>query len=421
MRSVLSVGRPFFPLDEQLAFLPGGLMPFMHECLVRLGAWMPFEKAAQFLFEMLGVAVSPATAIRYTEAAGATSIQLQTDEADRIERTAPPAPVGADKMVVSADGAMVPLRQGEWGEVRTLAVGEVQVGPAEAGTQEVHTHHITYFSRLVDAKRFEHLTLVEIQRRGLEHSREVAAVMDGADWLQSFVDYHCPQAVRILDFPHAAQRISQSGQALWGEGTPQASQWIGERLHQLKHQGPEELLTELRGLQAQHPELKLLAENLAYLEKRVGQMNYPHFQQQGWPIGSGMVESGNKLVVEARLKGAGMHWQRANVNPMLGLRNIVCSDRWSTEWPRIAKQLCQEAQQRRQRLRQQRRLAESPPPPPVPAGVQQESQAEMIDEPAQQLPQPPKESGPRKPAANHPWRHDPIGRARYSPSKPAKN
>ena len=394
-------------------------MPFMHECLVRLGAWMPFEKAAQILFEVLGVVVSPATATRCTEAAGGAYVQLQTQEADQIERTAPPAPKGADKMVVSADGAMVPLRQGEWGEVRTLAVGEVAL--AKADSEAGHTHHISYFSRLVNAKCFEHLSLVEIQRRGLEHCRQVAAVMDGADWLQSFVDYHCPQAVRILDFPHAAQRITQVGQTLLGEGTPQASQWIGERLHQLKHQGPDPLLDELRQLQAQHPELNLLSENLAYLEKRVQQMNYPHFQQQGWPIGSGMVESGNKLVVEARLKGAGMHWQRANVNPMLGLRNIVCSDRWSTEWPLIARQLRQEARERRQRLREQRRLAKSPPPPSLPAVAQQEAPVEWIEEPAQLLPQPPKESGPRKPAANHPWRHAPIGRARYAPSKPAKN
>jgi hypothetical protein len=415
------VERAFFPLDEQLALLPGGLMPFMHECLVRLGAWMPFEKAAQFLFEVLGVVVSPATTTRCTEAAGAAYVQLQTEAADQIERMAPPAPPGADQMVISADGAMVPLRQGEWGEARTLAVGEVQVGLAKAGTKEVHTHHITYFSRLVDAKRFEHLTLVEIQRRGLEHSRQVAAVMDGAEWLQSFVDYHCPQAVRILDFPHAAQRLTQVGQALLGEGTPQASQWIGERLHKLKHQGPDQLLNELRQLQAQHPELDLLTENLAYLEKRVLQMNYPHFQQQGWPIGSGMVESGNKLVVEARLKGAGMHWQRANVNPMLGLRNIVCSDRWSIEWPLIARQLRQEARERRQRLREKRRLAKAPPVPPAPAAYQQEAPMELIEAPVQQFPQLPKESGSKKPAANHPWRHAPIGRARYAPSKSAKN
>ena len=61
-----------------------------------------------------------------------------------------------------------------------------------------------------------------------------------------------------------------------------------------------------------------------------------------------------------------MHWQRANVNLMLGLGNIVCSDRWSNEWPLIAHQLRQEAQERCRRLREQRRLAKSPLPLLVP-------------------------------------------------------
>jgi hypothetical protein len=32
-------------------------------------------------------------------------------------------------------------------------------------------------------------------------------------------------------------------------------------------------------------------------------------------------------VVEARLKGSGMHWAEGHVNPMLALRNVICSDR----------------------------------------------------------------------------------------------
>ena len=323
-------------------------------------------------------------------------------------------------MALSADGAMVPLQHGEWGEVKTLALGEVQVPVQEKGEWLVHTREVSYFSRLVNAEQFQHLTLVETQRRGLENCRQVAAVTDGADWLQSSIDYHCPEAVRILDFPHAAQRIGQVGQALFGEGTSEANQWIRERLHWLKHQGPADLLEELRTLHQQHPELEVLRENLSYLDKREPQMHYPQFQELGWPIGSGMVESGNKLVVEARLKGAGMHWRRENVNPLLGLRNIICSDRWSQEWPRIAQQLRQEAHERRNQNREKRRLAKLPVPTPT-----AEPPVQEIRNPPEQLPmRPPKQSvrsGPKKPPANHPWRHSPIGRALYEPSKNAKN
>ena len=61
-------------------------------------------------------------------------------------------------------------------------------------------------------------------------------------------------------------------------------------------------------------------------------MHYPAYQQQSWPIGSGMVESANKVVVQARLKGAGMHWEPTHVNPMLCLRAAACSERWDEGW-----------------------------------------------------------------------------------------
>ena len=67
-------------------------------------------------------------------------------------------------------------------------------------------------------------------------------------------------------------------------------------------------------------------------------MQYPNFLADGWPIGSGMVESANKLVVEDRLKGAGMHWAEVNVNPMLALRNAVCNDRWDESWTVIERE-----------------------------------------------------------------------------------
>jgi hypothetical protein len=66
------------------------------------------------------------------------------------------------------------------------------------------------------------------------------------------------------------------------------------------------------------PELTELAgvrEHLGYLRKREGLMQSPQFRHQGWPIGSGMVESANKLVVEARLKGAGMRFRTQPCEP----------------------------------------------------------------------------------------------------------
>ncbi len=49
------------------------------------------------------------------------------------------------------------------------------------------------------------------------------------------------------------------------------------------------------------------------LTARWDAIQYARFQALGYPIGSGAVESANKLVVEARLKGSGLHWAREHI------------------------------------------------------------------------------------------------------------
>jgi hypothetical protein len=359
-----SVGRGFFPLDEELELLPGILTPYGHEILVRLAGGMPFEKAAEMFEEFMQITVSQSLCQRYTEEAGALYEKMQDKEVEQLEKKMPSAPAGAEKMQISADGAMVPLIHGKWAEVRTLVIGEVQPACLEKGEWVVHTRKLSYFSRKITAQEFIRLALVETQRRGVENASQVAAVMDGADWEQGFIDHHCPNATRILDFPHAGEHISPIGEFLLGEGTSEMKQWTAQRLHQLKHEGPSELLNEIRELQKQNPDAQAISGNLAYLEKREQQMQYPQFQAQGWPIGSGIVESGNKLVVEVRLKGSGMHWADTHVNPMLVIRNIICSDRWKEDWPKIAILLCQQKSEKRHQLFLSRQNQDKPVPAP---------------------------------------------------------
>ena len=414
MEFVQSVDKGFFPLDRELELLPGILTPYGYECLVRLASWMPFEKAVELFEAFMEIRISKSLGRRYTEAAGVAYVDLQTEEVERIERETPAAATGADKLQVSADGAMVPLVHGQWSEVRTVVIGEVQPKVEEQGEWVVHTRNLSYFSRKVSAEEFTRLALVETQRRGVENAKEVGALMDGSDWLQGFSDYHCPKAVRILDFPHAAEHISPIGEYLWGKGTPEMKQWVSERLHQLKHVGPDGLLTEFRNLQKEHPDEKAVSGNLAYLEKRESQMQYPQFQAQGWPIGSGIVESGNKLVVEVRLKGAGMHWAEANVNPMLALRNILCSDRWKEDWCKIETRLRYQASRHQGKLHESRAeqkalLASQDIPQPAP-----------IVKALPALPETTQIVLPKKPKDN-PWKKFKYGRSLYQPANPTKN
>ncbi len=381
----------FSPLDEQLQLLPSPFSPWLVEAAVRLGTWLPFERVPEALCFFTGVAVSVETVRRLTEAAGQALVAVEDAEVARLEADLPPAPAGPPVQQLSVDGAMVPLVGGQWGEVKLLALGTVATDGASASAREPCTTDLSYFARLTDAETFGRLATGETHRRGTETARQVAAVMDGAVWEQGFVDLHRPDAIRILDFPHAAEHLADAITPLWGKDTPMTRAWLEAQCHTLKHGDPADVLAALCLLPtatAADPTAAEAARASAvdYLAARWEQIQYATFVAQALPIGSGCVEGGHKVVMQARLKGSGMHWAPANVNPLLALRCAACNDRWAERWA-VLTDRWRTAVSIRRLLRFALRHAPPPPPPKQPR---------------------PKRVVNGRPTADHPWKRRPL-------------
>jgi hypothetical protein len=401
------VARGFFPLDEQLGIVGSEFSPWLMETVVLLGTLIPFEQVPGVVERVAGVHVGRETVRVLTEAAGAALVEVEAAEREQLERELPAAPEGPALQQVSVDGAMVPLIGGQWVEAKTLAVGEIEVGGGE-----IHARRLSYVSRVCPAEEFIPALYPELHRRGTERAGTVCLVTDGAEWLQRVANAYRPDAVRILDFAHAAEHVAAACHAVWGFGTAEVSEWLAMQFHELRHGDPEKVLAALRDLPvgtAPDPVAarQAQAQELAYLEKRRDQIAYATFQAAGYPIGSGAVESANKLVVEARLKGAGMHWAPCNVNPLLALRAMKASGRWDERWPVIQLRLAQRRREQRHCRWAARRPREEPiaaPAPPVaattPISISPAARAARTSKGLMQ-------NG--SPAPNHPWRR-PISR-----------
>jgi len=159
----------------------------------------------------------------------------------------------------------------------------------------------------------------------------------------------------------------------------------------------------------------VVQDSLTYLELRAAHLQYATFRAAGYPIGSGSVESANKLLVEARLKGAGMHWARVHVNPLVALRTVAYGDGWAEAWPRITTQQRHEARvasaDRRTahaQVAQAQAQASQPKTPTVSARVTTPPAVRVPSRRASAA------SGdrPHKPAADHPWRRASLSRPR---------
>ena len=308
------------------------------------------------------------------------------------------------RCVFSADGAMVSLVHKQWVETRTVVIGEPEERLTADGKQEIHVGSLSYFSRLADSSTFIDLAKVEMERRKIKEAKEVCAVMDGADWLQDFTETHRSDAVRVLDFAHAAEHLTQLLEVLESAGVRFPPHMLDRCLHILKHRGASSLLRIADRHFGKQNHQGGESTHLRYLRNREALMHYPQFRRQGWPIGSGMVESANKNVVEARLKGTGMHWQRQQVNPMLELRNAICNDRWQEMWQQAFEELRRQRTLQKGARRQMKKAASFSPtenafPPsslPSQSPTQETTQASICSASSRSSSSPPRLAGKKR-------------------------
>jgi hypothetical protein len=343
----------------------------MEECVVRLGATDPFGEAADEMAFHHHLTVSKERVRQHTERAGDTYVQLQDSPQ---AHTLFPAEPAAERQMLSVDACKVLTTTGAWRDVKSVTIATV--GPGGKTRQN------SFFSRQSEYHRFAEQAQIEVWRRQIQGSREVCALNDGADWIPPVITAFRPDAVRMLDFYHAAEHLASAGAAAWGEGTLEFHAWFEPQRRELKEGDPDKVLADLARLATDHPhQVVAINATQGYLTKRRDAIGYAAFKKAGWPIGSGPGEAAHKVVIQARMKGAGMRWAEHNVDRMAAMRNLFCNKRWQTDWRLIVA-----AHQRR-------------PSPTVPVNS---TYKPSLLPPGFTL----------RPAI--PWRHQPVGKARLN-------
>lgn len=140
----------------------------------------------------------------------------------------------------------------------------------------------------------------------------------------------------IVDFYHAAQRLTTMGEALFGarhDNGRAAAAWA-KRMRQLlkKSNGPFRVLHAAAAMRARRSmstsASKTFQTAYHYLRTRTRHMQYAEFRRHGLPIGSGITEAACKTVFTQRLKLSGMRWSRPGAQVVLDLRVTLLSGVW---------------------------------------------------------------------------------------------
>ena len=187
-----------------------------------------------------------------------------------------------------------------------------------------------YVSYVGSVDVFKWLLLSCAVRNGYGEYRRVVFLGDGATWIRNMVAELYPDAQQILDFFHLSENVYEFAKALFKMDESKYRPWAENLCERLKASKYDEVLRDLQKYRETPPQSGNV--NLYnYIENNINNIDYAKYQQEGYFIGSGAIESANRLVLQQRLKQPGMRWNEDTAQPLLALRAKYESGLWEKD------------------------------------------------------------------------------------------
>lgn len=316
------------PLPSRLGVTPRGCSRALSRALSDFGIEHSFQQAASRFQEHYGFEI-PASTVRTTTLATAARASAKLEA--KYEETFRILPAqGAEYILAEADGTMIctvePAKRKDkhprqWKEMRLVA-----------GREEGKTEAI-YGGGFIDVdqagQRWGHC----VRDAGWAMNSTVHALNDGAVWIDHQVDQVFGAEVsKLCDFFHVCEYLAAAAKSI---APDQEQAWNALQKKRLKESSFEIVIAEL----ATHREPEEISDDKApvraawrYLSNRRDSLDYAGALEKDLPIGSGLIESGHKHVLQARLKKAGTAWLESSAHLFSQLRILRSNKQWSALW-----------------------------------------------------------------------------------------
>lgn len=296
--------------------------------VVWLTGVVAYEQVSQVLERIGGYSVPPSTVWEHTQQHGQRLVEYQAYQQRQVslERT-----VWEDQRYeaqlrkgVSLDGGMVNIRDEGWKEMKVGVVSTLL--PPEAQT-DTHTEAVCqdmqYTAVLGSVEQFAPAVWALAVEQHVPYAGHVAVTADGAAWIWNLAADLFPCSAQIVDWYHATDHLADAAQTRYPTDTTAAQRWTT----QLKEFLIKDEVWKIIGALHEAD----LPQHAAYFEEHQYRMLYAMFRAQGFPIGSGVIESGVKQF-KHRLAGPGMRWSRLGAQRMLSIRSAVLNRSFDRLW-----------------------------------------------------------------------------------------
>jgi hypothetical protein len=287
---------------------------------------MPFADVSGVLERVAAIYVPGTTVWREVQAQGQRLLayEQQQEEKMGIERTHwqhqrydPQARVG-----ISMDGGMVAVRGEGWKEFKVGSIGRIERKWTEQ-EQTVRLTDLHYVGVVGDVDRFKQALWKLAVQGDTIYAGHTVVTADGAAWIWRLASDLFPCSVQIVDWYHAVQHLAAATADCHPLDPQMAAHWLRELKNCLFQGHIEPIIDAFQSVAG--------GKHQPYFRTHKRRMAYQEFWENGYPIGSGTVESGIKQFKQ-RLTGPGMRWSRSSLEPMILLRAAVLSHSFHSLW-----------------------------------------------------------------------------------------
>lgn len=318
-------GKGCAPVDQRYGIEPGKVTAGLARLIAISGIKEAFDAGRKCLQEYLLFEVSENAIRAETQKMGELQRQADVDLVKAMqsesglqirEQSQPPAP---DILYGSLDAAKVrieprdeqekavenretwrDLKAGCWYKAEIVPQRQQSVRQKDKAQREgvvLRAKDQQYFCDIDKADKFGELIWATGCAVGADRARILVFICDGAVWIWNLVTHYFSNAIQIVDWYHAADRLERiAEEALPNFDERQA--WL-KRVTEDLWQGRVELVIE--DCRTLAKKSKLAKQSLSYYGNNIERMRYAQFRASGFMIGSGIIESGCKQIVTQRL------------------------------------------------------------------------------------------------------------------------
>lgn len=313
----------FYPRDRELK-LPeeGELSSAMERRVLDFGVNDTFGSAAERWSIHYPTSISENLVRRVVERVGRRCEEASSElSLQRACRETPEEPASA--LIVGGDGSMLLTREESWKEAKVAVVARTDDLLQVKSRSSVSAAR--YVAVLGGQTEFRDKLAAALEAERADEVSKIVWLGDGAPENWTLARALCPFAVQVLDLPHAIQNGMECGKALLGEGDPGLLLWE-ERLKRLVDAAsPDTAIRELMDClpyTTTDEQLGALDRLIGYYRANEKRMRYSEFREMGLPVGSGIVESAHRHVLQVRMKRAGQRWAIQRARRMVRLRAL---------------------------------------------------------------------------------------------------